>query len=401
MGIGNGGLSADERRDLFSNFARDLDARQLERVYQSLGSESRQGELLDAISRHSSDAVKSDLVARLADQTTDRPYDFNAGWFSSRSNRWDSDAVAVGQLLASMTSATTFRTTLAALNDPQLEAVMSAGIRETATTYYMTNGVPSTSFDTAGLTALIETTARLGSTVDRARVFELASRQIDAVRESDSLLSPNLSADRHAGEIADALSTLLDSNTNGIVTALERNDALPNTRAGNGMSSYMAELVRQGDIEQIQAIIARLQIGNSLPANGDAVEFLSRFTVDSQGARNYQNASNLGYIVGSVREGIQAIESDAQQQADMLKTIFGSALGLGSVFIPSSQTFVKAAAALTRSLSSDVIQGISDDLVSGDLALADAIEALAVPREIGSSDVTNSIDSAIEAVIRN
>lgn len=405
LGLGEAGLTADERRDLFNNFARDLDAGQLDRVYQSLGSESRQAELLDAIGRHGSDAVKVALVERLASRTTDQPYDFNAGWASSSSTHWDADAVAVGRLLTSINTQSAFSQALGSLSHDQLDAVMQAGIRETTTSYYQSNGIPSTAFDTTELVDLIATTSRFGTAEEKARVFELGSRLIRDIRAHDTLLSPTPSVDGHAGDISDVLSQLIDTDTNGIVTALERGAdprsdsplAGLNTRNGNGMSTYLAELVRQQDYDQLHQLIARLQIGNSLPGNGDPLAFLSEFTLDREGNRNRQNASNLGYLLGGLREGIESISSDRQAQADMLATIFTTALGL----IPGGNAASKAAITIARPLSSEFIDATADSLIDNDLQLAQAIADLIVPYEANVSDLEDTILSRAHEVQLN
>lgn len=401
LGIfGSGGLNIDERNSLYNNLAVDLDSEQLERVYHALGDEDRQAEFIGAIATHSSETTRVSLIEQLASQTTDGSVRFEASFAVSGTDQWDQDAAAVSTLIGSLTHAPTIEQAFAALDNEQLQAVLEAGTRpETMTSSMGHASHTSWFFDTTGLTSVLESAAVSGDNDLKARVFELASRQIEQIRDTDSLLAPNPSADERAGEVADALSELLASDTVGIITSLEKGSAVLSSRAGNGISTYTEELIRQGDLDTIREIIARLQAGNGLTA--DPSEFLSRSSVDTHGNRDFQNASNLGYMVGSVREAITAIQTDAQEQAATLNTLFGAAFGLAGLAIPSGQIAGKAALVLARPLSAELVDDVTGSLADGNLSLGDAIEQLALPADIYSSDVTGPFGDAIDAVIRN
>lgn len=119
------------------------------------------------------------------------------------------------------------------------------------------------------------------------------------------------------------------------------------------------------------------------------------------GNRDFQNASNLGFFVGSVREGIGAMQTDAQEQADTLNTIFGIGLGMTGLAVPGGQTLAKAALVLAKPLSTNIINSVTSDLAGGNTSLGDAIEQLALPEKVYSSDVTGPFGDAIDAVVRN
>ncbi|MEE9335083.1 MAG: hypothetical protein V3U65_13425 [Granulosicoccaceae bacterium] len=392
------GLIADERTDLYNNLARDLEPEQLQRVYNALGDEARQNELISSISAHSSDSTKAELVGLLASDTTDKPHDVDSGWFSTTTEYHDQDAKAVSTLISSMTSSRSIEAAINSLDNRQLQAVLKAGTAHTAFTAHSGHAtLPSHSFDTQGITQLLITVGRSHDLALKARVFELGSRQIDEIRGTHSLLTPNTTAGVRSGEVADALSALLDTDTTGIITALERGDGVLSSRAGNGISSYMAELVRQDDTTRITNLIAKLQTGNDLSA--DPVEFLRTFEQTTSGVRDFQNASNLGYVIGGVREGIAAIESNRREQAELVSTIFGTALGLGR--IPKITDFTKAALVVAGPLSKELINAVSDDLGSGHATLGDSLEALAIPEGVYSSDVTGPFGDAVDLVIRN
>jgi len=65
-GFQSGGLSADDRRDLFNNFARDLSPEQLQRVHNALGENDRQAELANAIDTHAPASVQAQFLDRTA-----------------------------------------------------------------------------------------------------------------------------------------------------------------------------------------------------------------------------------------------------------------------------------------------------------------------------------------------
>ena len=398
--FGAGGLTLDQRRDLLDNLCTDLDAGQLERVYRSLGTQSRQAELLDSVAARTNEPTRVAIVARLAGDTTDRPFDIRPGFGLSTTERWDQDAHAVSTLIGSLRQPVAIEASITSLSTPQLEAVLEAGTNHATLTLTHAGGVShSHSFGTGGIIALIDAAGRSTDADLKARVFELASRQIDEIRSTDRPFSPSPNAEHHARSISDALFRLMNTNTGAIVTALERGDGISSSRTGNGMSSWVAELVRQGDTSGIQNMIAKLQAGDALDA--EPAEYLSRFTVDEYGARDFQNASNLGFLVGAVREGINAIDADARQQADMLHGIFGIAASLGSLVIPGSGLAGRAAWIVGSSLTKELIGNVTDELSSGRSNLQDALEQLALPEAMVSSDVTGPYGSAINNVERH
>lgn len=398
--FGTGGLNIDERSQLNTNLASDLNPVQLERFYQALGDESRQSEFIDSVATHATNTTKVALVERLADQTTDGKSRIDAFIGGSSSTQWDQDARAVSTLVSSLTGASSVEQAITSLKDTQLESVLRAGTQPSTATFVAGFSASiSHSFDTSGLTAVVNAVATSGDVDVKARVFELATRQIDDIRNTDHILAPNPTADDRAGDVADALTKLIATDTVGMVTSLEKGSGILSSRTGNGMSSYTEELIRQGDLDTVRETVAKLQAGNDL--NEDPATYLGNSTVDEQGNRDFQNASNLGFLVGSVREAIGAIQSDAKQQADTLNKLFGVAFGLGGLAIPSGQTAAKAAMVIAKPLTSQIINSVTGDLANGHMQLGDAIEQLALPADVFSSDVTGPFGDAIDTVVRN
>lgn len=231
--FGADGLAHDQRRDLFNHLSAGLDSTQLERVYRALGPEDRQAELLDAIVTYASDATRAELVSRLASDTTDKPYDLSIGFGTIMTQRWDRDARAISCLIGSLRQVETIERSIASLDTPQLEAVLKAGTaHRTLAVIHVGSISRSQLFDTSGIEAVIDALGRGNDTAQKARVFELASRQIDAIRDTRRPLSRFPGAGDAAGSVAKALSDLVKSDTGAIVTALERGDGISSSRTG-------------------------------------------------------------------------------------------------------------------------------------------------------------------------
>ena len=394
--LGTGGLTNTEKKDLFNDLAEGLDSTQLGRVYDSL-SEDNQAMLADSVAQRASDDVKVDFVTDLAAGSTAPNHDFDTGFGYTSADLFNKDARNIATVLGSMgNNPQAFGNAIGNLSDDQLSAVLNAAVEPNMLTTAGGSGQPTYSFDTQAFTQVMEAVATSPDAAMKARVFHIGAEQIDNIRDTDSVLAPNPLADERAGEVANALTNVLNTDVVGIVTALESNDATMTSRFGDGMASYMTETIRQGDEAQISKVIAKLAAGNDL--NADPKQYLSSFTEDNFGARNYQNASNLGYVVGAVEAGVHNIKADAQQQADLLNTIFGTGLSVAGKF---GSTAFKVGTVLTDLGSSTLVDAVAQDIVSKHTSFAEGIERVAMPSELNSSDVENSFESAIARVIRN
>ena len=162
------------------------------------------------------------------------------------------------------------------------------------------------------------------------------------------------------------------------------------------MSLYMAEMTRQGNVQEINGIIEKLQKGNDL--NDTPTYYLRDCTIDQYDNKNYQNLSNLGYVVGAVRAGVAEINSDAQEQADLLNSIF--ALGFGSAGKYGPNIF-KVTTVWGYVFVSNTVKEVTDQVKSGNTDFGNAIEELALPSNMTDSDFEVAFGEAIDRVIRN
>jgi|GEM_PF-3897109 len=407
-GFLGGGLDATERDALYDVLAADLEPDQLIRVHDSLDTEDQRTELIDSIATESIVQVRGAVIERLAPRALDTPTELHPqllGIGGTLREVGDDDALAIGRLLGSLNGyPAALDAAVASLGDETLEAVLVAGIQESSLTHVVANGntgsaTTSVLFDPSVTIGVIEAATAGASVQTRTRVFDLASRRIDDVRATDTLLQPNVSAGGVAGSLSDALGGLLASDTNGIVTALESGSVSESHRYGNGLSSYTTEVIRQGDTKPLTEAIAKLQSGEALKADPEA--FLSQHTVNAQGARNYQNASNLGYFVGAVHEGIDAIESDAAKQAEIVTAVFGTAFGVAGPFLPKGSVAAPVAAAIARTLTLETLDARADDLTAGRASLGQALEQLAWPDGVNNSDLENTFEAASQRIRNN
>lgn len=393
--FGTGGLSDSEKKELFDDLAEGLDANQLQRVYNALGDDNR-SMLSESIAAKSGDQTKIDFISELAPRTTEGGSDIDAGLFHTTTDRFNHDARNAAKILASM-DGTALSGAMDALADDQLGAVLTAATNPTMTTYSgATNGAPNYAFDTERFTRIAENVAQSGDAELKGRFFQIGAEQIAEIRDTDTPLMPNIMADDDAGEVAAALTNVLESDVTGVVTALESNQATPYSRNGKGMSLYMAEMMRQGNLQEIHDVIEKLQQGNDLQAN--PTDFLSEHSVDQDGNRNYQNLSNLGYVVGSVRAGVEDINADLQEKADILNNIFSLGIGTAGKYIPSAYS---VATQWGTVMVKETVKEITDQVKGGHLDFGNAIEELAIPSDMTDSDFEGPFGEAIDRVIRN
>ncbi len=396
--FGTGGLSDSEKKELFNDLAEGLDATQLKRVYDALDDGNK--ELLSqAITEKSSDQTKTAFITEISGQTTGDQTNIDAGLFTTTTDCFNYDARNVATILASMDGhSQEFENAVNALNDEQLDAVLTAATNPTMISSPSFGGTAKTNFffDTKLFTQIAENVSNSNNAELKGRFFQVGAEQIAKIRETDTPLMPNPLAKQYAGEVADALTGVLNSDVTGIVTALESNLATSFSRNGKGMSLYMAELMRQGKVRQIHDVIEKLQKGNSLQENPN--DYLSTYTTDQNGNKNYQNLSNLGYVVGAVRAGVSDINADAQEKADILNSIF--ALGFGSAGKYGSNEF-KVATVWGYVWVREGVLMVTDQVKSGNVDFGNAIEELALPSDMTASDFEGAFGEAIDRVIRN
>jgi hypothetical protein len=382
--LGAQGLSGDEKRDLFIEFARELDGTQLGRVAAAF---DERGDVLllgDAVATHGSAAAKVDFVGALASRSTDQEVSLQTGFGYSTAVFGDKEAVAIGKVLASLKNdATSFDAAIGALDSDQIASVVKAATGERMTSVasaYSASGGPS-SFDCSGLAAIIDAAATSGDPTVKARVFEAATTAVKDIRAHDTLLSPNPGVGPAAKVVSDALVRLVDSDTRGLVNELNNRDA-----SGKALTTYLSEVIRQDPNANNPAIgrqLASLQGAGTLQTAG---QFVGTPEVAANGDNFYRNAQNLGYYAGAIQAAINKMNADDKTKGDILSNVFGTALSVGTTALTKLPVSGRLVSGAFNGLSKEIVRGIVADVSAGRKDLRDALSELALPRDPGAAN---------------
>ena len=360
-----GDLSASERQDLFNALAEGLDGEQLARVTAAFeGHDGSIAELGRAIGDRAPATVRVDYVQRMAAQTDsgDR-LSIDAGFGSNTSTTGDPQAVAVGEVLASLSDdPASFDRAVAALSDRQLDSVLESAAGGSMTTTSMGRATSITvDYDPALLTGIVDAAARSDDAATKARIFEGAAGQLQDIQDAGGLMTPYIGQSGDVSAVAEAMGNLLGSDPNGIVTQL-RTSADP---SGQAMVSYTAGLLASGQEDRVRDTIIRLQQGND--GSGNAYDAFKDPVV----------SRNLGYFTGATAAAINNVTSDREAQADMLKNIFGAGFGAAGAANPAAGVI----ASVGNGITAQAIDSIVDAVADGDRELKQALYELGIPRD--------------------
>lgn len=354
-----GSFSTEEKKELFNELAGKLDDQQLERFIDALGDRENIQALADSVANNASGATKAGLIGRMiGDVESD-----------------ERAAIAVAELIGGMGgNPRELEGVLQNLTQPQLAAVIKAASQEEIHTTPMFaphgGGSVYTTFDPQPLADLITAVSRTGNAELKANVFQAAALELRRIEEAGGILNPVAGRGDATAMVRNALTTLLDSDTNGIMTALEHN-----FRNGDGITAYVKSMLEAGQNEQLGLFIAKLSKGNDLTGNP-----LNRFgaqVTGTDGNPHYRNAQVLGYFAGALFSGAKQITGDRTRQADMLKNIFGTiAGGTGAVNPPAG-----IASSIINGLTSAIVGEITDALNKGTMDMEEALERLIFPRD--------------------
>lgn len=329
--FGNGGYSADERRDLFTDLAGKLDGQSLAAVSNAFaktndgaGGHSRVGELADAVASHASNATKVDYVAALAGKTTDRPNWSESHVFSTTSHTGDVEAAAVAKVLTSMKGSSFVEEGFAKLNSDQLRAVMQSTIHEDMNS---SMGAPNVTWKADDFTKLMDAAASGTDNDLKARIFDAGADTLRHVRETSGFAGQPviLGKDETMKTMADGLSKIIDSDTTGVMRELAYNRE---TMDGSDLATYSRALMESGQEKKLGEIMGKLQFGNNM--NEDPAKRLDEVTqipvANGTPQERRENAGALGYFVGSAYAGAQSWSSDVKKQQEVMTAVLKSAL---------------------------------------------------------------------------
>ena len=365
-----GSFSTEEKKTLFNELAGKLDGQQLARFMNALGDEGNIQSFSDSIANNASAATKADMIGRMS------------GYVEKN----EASARGVAEIIAGLANnPRELEGALQNLTQTQLAAIMKAASQEeihTVTSPYG-GGSVYTTFDPQPLADMIDAVSRTGNAELKANVFQAASLELKRIQEADGILNPVPGQDDAAALVRNSLTTLLDSDTTGIMTELEHN-----FRNGDGISAYAKSMLEAGQNEQLGSFIAKLSKGNDLTGNpldrfGDQVR-------GTDGNPHYQNAQVLGYFAGALFSGAKQITGDRSKQADMLKNVFGTIAGATGAANPASGV----ASSILNGLTSAIVTEVTDGLNKGTMDMEEALERLIFPRDPNTGD---SYEGAAEA----
>ncbi len=302
-----GAYSTPERGRLFGVLAERLDATQLARFADALGTPASGGmrgqEFGRAIAAGAPEAVRAAFVRTAAPMAS----------------RDDEVGPAVGEALASLRGATLDRTLGALQSAGTLAAVVGGSVRSDIVPNYG-GGAPTVTFEADTLGRVLRATALSSDTRAQATVVDAASRQLSTVEEGAGMLTPTLRGDS-VDQIRSGITAVLRHDAAGIVGTLERAN-----RGGGAFPDYVASMISAGQSAEVGRMLVRVGTGNGTAGSAQWVTRQSRG--DADGQPYYANAQTLGFAVGSVGAAIESISDGRRAQGDLIKDVFGTAAGV-------------------------------------------------------------------------
>lgn len=332
-----GGLSAQERGELFSDLARSLGGEQAARFSAAFEHHDHRMEFGATLISQASASVVADFAIELGPQATDQQRaQLESGLFGSGAVnlQGDPDALTIARALGSLSgSPAEFNRAYAALSqqDGALDAVFRAAEQHTIQFISGRQGGAIHRFDAEPLADIVQAAGRAPLEV-RADVLTRAANALDQIAEIAGLfggpISPGVNSAPGAraaqAEISAAMSQLLNADPVNLVETLRSQD-----RGGDVLTSFAREAVRAGQIESVADLIQALQTGSG----STSLDWLAVNTAADGQPPHYANAVNLGYTVGSVLNGIGALSAEEQQQLAPIKLIADTLLGQTGVNI--------------------------------------------------------------------
>jgi hypothetical protein len=399
-----GGLTLPERNQLLADMAGKLNGANLARVAGALSAASSgvsQHELLDQfgglVARHAGSLSKVDFIREMAARTTDQASVWSTYFGGSSRIEGDPDAMAVARVLGSLRG-TRAAEGFAALNEAQLQAVIKASIRPWSVTTAMPNGAaapPSVSYNATAFRDLMTAGASMTDPAAKARLFNAAGDALREVERANFLVAPMRGGTLDV--MADGMTALLRSDPAGVIRQLALTQA---TWDGSDLATYAKVMLDKGRTAELGEIMAGVQFGNRGTEN--PVTRFDAQTILPSGQGRYDNAHALGYFVGAVYRGAQALTSDASAQNTLLTEIGKTAL----TAIDKGKfwgSWVGTSAALAKEWVGFMLREFNPP---PGMAAAQRLEALAIPfdpqtnQQAVSSNAYSAYTASLERVRR-
>jgi len=340
-------LPDPQRNKGFDQIAEAGDGELLARVHNELPEEQK-AEFAVAIGDSNNPDAAVEFVNELKDQTTDERYRAEGGRFPISDGKFtdqhfDVDARSVAIVVGRLgDDPAHFEQAIDSLDDEQLDAVLDASTTSTFITKPDIGVPPKYEVQTSSgnFTNITAATGRSDNPELKARVFAAGTEQLEFLRSEDS-------SEDDRREVTDALSRIIDSDTTGVVKALDANNQ------GAVIKPYSRELIDLGQEDKISEHIAKLSTGNDLSA--DPVDYLSASERGVNG-EFHANARAAGLYVGSVAGAIDDNISDKEDAAATINRVFGLGLGAGRIGGPTAAVLKE----LTRGIAGDITKSDID-----------------------------------------
>lgn len=372
--FGTGGFDGGEKTRLFDMLAGKLDGNNLNRLASLFGGDDLKS-LGRSVAAHSTDAAKEAFVRAQAARAETDP----------------AAAVAVAEVIGSMRNNPALERVLAGLSQSQINKIVEGATQEEYLANPMTGGA-TIFYDAAPLGRMLDAVASVSDPNIKARFFEPAAAQLKEIEDAGGTVETIggfiYSKGDSVNQIRNGLTNILNSDTTGVVGALERS-----SRDGKGLTMYVKSMINAGQTQALGEMIARLQTGNG--ENENAVTRFGEVRTGSDGRPYYDNAENLGYFMGAVHAAIKDISGDRDRQANIIKNIFGAVLG--AVGAKNPVTGVSASA--LNGLTSLIVDGVTDSLKDGDKELLESLRELAFPRDARGETYEGGAETAYDSAV--
>jgi hypothetical protein len=360
-------LTPDEQVSLFDDLARKANGAQLAKFAQALGDSAAGDRLGSSIAKNSSDGTKLAFIKALAPRISGDGKTVSSGGGLTLTTD-NSCALDIANVIASL-KGRSVDAALETLNNDQLTTIMRAtrhqvvsvvpGLSEPVASY-------AVSYDTSLLQKVIEAAASGHHAETKARVFHCGVAALGDIDRGVGTHLTSVNGRDEAMRVTNALTTLIRSDTTGVVGALERQ------QDHRSLTSYAREMLENHRTTDLSLMIQQLLRGNHLTQ--DPRRFLDAKQTDANGERYYKNARDLGYFLGSIQEAIDQMKLDAKSAADIIVNLI---LGANQFVPPPLNKFLGLAANAGKQ---QMIARVAE-MLSGNTRESDALYQLAFPRD--------------------
>jgi hypothetical protein len=346
-GLFNPGLSQNDRDTLFNtivaNGATANELVSLSNAFNKLNDTNSTANiegLAQAIANpdnHALPQTKIGYIEGLAPQVSGQGSTAQASGLESTSTPGNTQAYAVGAVLASMGDDPRVNTQQIDQlfndleNSGKLSAVMAAGV---ANIQVVGRGGGSSHFDASQLDGIINAAARGADPYVKSRVFNYGANAINYIQEQYGWAEqalPSTVNDPAVPTITSALTNLLNSDPRGIVAQQYHQSG-----AGTAMTTYMSQMIKEGKSAAIAEILKPLLTGPD-PQHVTPEQYLNQQT-----SAGYTHADELGFLVGAIEAGVYKNNQDATTTTNTITNILTTATGVGLTFGPGNKALANA-----------------------------------------------------------